>query len=96
MSNGMSEEQIRALAKKRVEAKRGFLVHFAIYIAVNTGLVVIWLFATGRGFPWFIFPIFGWGIGALFHYLGAYHAKGASGGPGSAAIEKEAEKIRKG
>ncbi len=95
MANSMTEEQIYALARKRAGAKKGFLVHFAVYLGVNTVLVLVWAFAAGGGFPWFIFPIFGWGIGVLFHFLGAFGAGKRSGGSRSAAIEKEAEKIRR-
>jgi hypothetical protein len=72
MTIGMSEEQIHEQAKKRAEAKKGFYIHFTVYIIVNIMLVLIWAFATGGGFPWFIFPLGGWGIGILFHFLGIF------------------------
>ena len=92
MSTILSEEQICEQAKKRVEARQGFLFHLAAYIVVNIMLVLIWAFAAGGGYPWFIFPIGGWGIGLLFHGLGVFVFLQASG---KAAIEKEAEKIRR-
>ena len=92
MTNSMSEEQIYELAKKRVEEKRGFFIHLAIYIVVNIMLVLVWRFADGGGFPWFIFPLAGWGIGLLFHFLGVFVFGGKLNG---AAIEKEAERIRR-
>ncbi|MFC1995441.1 2TM domain-containing protein [Chloroflexota bacterium] len=92
MTTGMSEEQIYELAKKRVEEKRGFFVHLTVYIVINIMLVFIWAFAAGGGFPWFIFPLGGWGIGLLFHFLGIFVFGGKSD---RAAIEKEAEKIRR-
>ena len=92
MSKQMSEDEIYEQAKARVEAKKGFFIHLTVYIVVNIVLVLIWAFAAGRGFPWFIFPIFGWGIGLLFHYLGVFVFGGKSD---RAAIEKEAEKIRR-
>ena len=95
MASSMTEEQIYALAKKRAEAKRGFLVHLTVYLGVNTVLVLVWAFAAGGGFPWFIFPILGWGIGVLSHFLGAFGPDRKSEGSGSAAIEKEAERIRR-
>ena len=92
MSKQMSEDEIYEQAKARVEAKKGFFIHLTVYIVVNIVLVLIWAFAAGRGFPWFIFPIFGWGIGVIFHYLGVFIFGGKSD---RAAIEKEAEKIRR-
>ena len=68
----MSEGQIYDEAKKRVEAKKGFFIHFTVYILVNTMLLLIWAFLAGRGFPWFLFPLSGWGIGLFFHFLGVF------------------------
>jgi hypothetical protein len=91
MTGRMTEEQIYEAARKRVEEKRGFYTHFTVYIVVNIVLFLIWFF-TGHGFPWFVFPLCGWGIGVIFHFLGVF----VWGGQGSqAAIEREAEKIRR-
>ena len=92
MAKQTSEEEIYEEAKKRVKAKKGFFIHLAAYIVVNIMLVLIWAFAAGGGFPWFIFPLGGWGIGILFHFLGVFVFGGRSD---RAAVEKEAEKIRR-
>ena len=92
MAKQMSEDEIYKQAKKRVEEKKGFFIHFTVYIVVNIMLVLIWAFAAGGGFPWFIFPLGGWGIGILFHFLGVFVFGRKSD---RAAIEKEAEKIRR-
>jgi hypothetical protein len=92
MTTGMSEEEIYELAKKRVEEKKGFFVHLTVYILVNIMLVLIWWFAAGGGFPWFLFPLIGWGIGLLMHFLGTFVFGRRSD---RAAIEREAEKIRR-
>jgi len=92
MTTGMSEEQIYEQAKKRVEVKKGFYIHLTVYILVNILLVLVWAFAAGGGFPWFVFPLVGWGIGLLFHGLGVFVFEQTSD---KAAIEKEAEKIRR-
>ena len=88
----MSEEQIYEEAKKRVEAKRGFYTHLAVYVCVNILLIIIWAVPAGGGFPWFIFPLVGWGIGIIAHFLNVIVFPGKTGG---AAIEKEAERIRR-
>ena len=90
MTTSMSEEQIYEEAKKRVEARKGFYVHLTVYICVNTLLVLIWAFVAGRGFPWFIFPRAGWGIAIIIHGVSVFAGKSDK-----AAIEKEAEKIRR-
>ena len=91
MKDRMSEEQIYEEAKKRVEEKKGFRIHVIVYLCVNTMLALIWWF-TGAGFPWFVFPLGGWGIGLLFHGLVVYVFSRRSD---RRAIEREAEEIRR-
>ena len=94
MSNQTSEKELYKLARKRVEEKKGFYSHLVAYILVNILLVVIWA-ATGRGFPWFVFPLSGWGIGILFHFLGTFIFSRRSDWE-QREIEKEVDKLRRG
>ncbi|WP_315818238.1 2TM domain-containing protein [Paraflavitalea speifideaquila] len=65
------------IAKRRAS----FKYHLAAYLLFNTFFWVIWFF-TGQadyqgyygnyGYPWPIWPMMGWGIGLVFHFLGAY------------------------
>lgn len=48
-------------------ANTGFRIHLRVFIMVNLLLVVTW-FGTGAGYPWFVYPLFGWGIGLVAHY----------------------------
>ena len=93
MSTQMSEQEIYQLAKKRVEEKKGFYIHLAVYVLVNIFLVIIWA-ASGAGFPWFIFPLGGWGIGVLFHFLGVFLFSRQSNWE-KREIEKEVERLKK-
>ncbi len=61
----------REAAIKRIKAKRDFRNHLAIYLVVNTLLVVIWA-ASGAGYFWPIWPIAGWGVGLAFNAFGVY------------------------
>lgn len=75
----MTEEDLRRRAEKLAKDKVGFQIHFGIYIAVNLFLVAIWYFTSfprGSIFPWFIFPLFGWGIGIVGHFLAVYRGEG--------------------
>ena len=92
MTNQPSEEEIYKEARRRVKAKKDFYVHLAVYVCVNTFLILIWAFAAGGGFPWFIFPLGGWGIGIVFHFLEVFVFERKSD---RGAIEKEAEKIKR-
>jgi hypothetical protein len=63
-------------AERRVKAKLGFYWHLASYVLVNGLLIMIYL-VTGPipnfySYPWFVWPMFGWGIGLLFHFLGIF------------------------
>jgi hypothetical protein len=51
---------------RRILRRRVFWVHASVYLATNVSLVVIWALA-GGGYPWFVFPIVGWGIGLAAH-----------------------------
>ena len=62
-----SDAQLHELAHKRVE----FRIHLIVYFIINTVLWIIW-FVTSRAYPWPIWPMAGWGIGVLFHYLFDY------------------------
>lgn len=66
-----SEEELRKKARRQAKEKVDFFMHFGVYLAVNAFLIAIW-WASGGGFPWFIFPLFGWGIGIVAHFIGAY------------------------
>ena len=50
----------------RSARRRVVWLHAILWAAVNLLLVVIWA-VTGAGFPWFVFPLFGWLIGLVTH-----------------------------
>ena len=60
------------IARKRASFKG----HLATYIIMNIFFWALWYFNGGRtynsGLPWPVWPMFGWGIGVAFHYIGAY------------------------
>ena len=54
------------IAKER----RGFYIHFIIYLLVNIFLAVQWWYITGgEGFFWVITTTGGWGIGIVAHFI---------------------------
>ena len=60
----MEETRLHEVARKRVQMKRGFAIHLMLYAAVNSLLFLIW-YLTGKGYPWFLWPLAGWGIGIV-------------------------------
>lgn len=70
------DEELRIKARKSVEGRIGFYIHLGIYATVNALLIAIWWstswFVGVNIFPWFIFPLFGWGIGIVAHGIAAF------------------------
>ena len=58
----MNEEQ----AKEHIEELRGFYGHLASFVGVNLFLFMINM-VTSPDAIWFIYPLFGWGIGLISH-----------------------------
>ena len=52
-------------------AKWGFRIHLGVYAAVQLLLFTIWATTSHGGgvVPWFLYPLLGWGIGVVAHYL---------------------------
>ena len=65
------------MAEKRAKVKIEFYWHVASYVVVNSFLFGIYLLTNlvdggGLGYPWFIWPLAGWGVGLLFNFLAVY------------------------
>ncbi len=84
-----SDEELMALARKRAEEKLGFYIHFSIYLAINTMLILIWWFVAGDGLPWFLFILGFWGVGIIAHFLGVF-------GGVDRMTQREYEKLKQG
>ena len=71
-----SSEELRKKARKTAEARVGFYIHLGVYVTVNAFLIALWWttgwFAGISIFPWFIFPLFGWGIGIVAHGIATF------------------------
>lgn len=84
MKEGERDEELWKLAKERAD----FKTHLTVYLVVNMGLWLLWLFTSGiNSYPWPIWPTIGWGIGLVANYFGVYRF-------GNTA-EKEYEKLKK-
>jgi hypothetical protein len=89
----MSEEEILELAKKRVKEKRDFYRNLGTWAVVNIILIIVWAFPAGGGYPWFLWPLCGWGVFVFINFLQVFVFPKKDD---SAAIEKEVEKIKRG
>ena len=94
MPTEKSEQELYEKARKRVEEKKGFYTHIVVYIAVNILLVLIWAFPADGGYPWFLWPLGGWGIGIFFHFMSVFVFSKETDWE-KREIEKEVEKLKK-
>ena len=71
-SQWVSDDELRRNAREIAGAKLGFYVHLAGYAIVNSIIFLSWWFSGAIYvwvFPWFVFPLLGWGAGVLVHYI---------------------------
>jgi len=62
-------------AKKRVEAKREFYRHLGSYFVMSTFFFLLNA-VTSFGNWWFYWPMLGWGLAVLFHYVDVFGIPG--------------------
>jgi len=94
MTNQPTEDEIYQKARKRVDEKKGFYAHLCVYLAINLLIVIIWLVTSLGAYPWFIFPVGGWGVVVILHslFVFVFHKDALWE---KTALEREADKIRK-
>jgi uncharacterized membrane protein len=73
---------------RQILRRRAFLVHLSVYAAVNVMLIGVWALA-GGGFPWFLFPLMGWGVGVVAHGATAY----LLANPNDIVLEREQRRL---
>lgn len=63
----------KAETEERSEYKRAtmheFLQHFAIYLVINTFLVMVWASTGTHNYFWPKWPMMGWGVGMASHFF---------------------------
>ena len=83
------DPELWQLAQKRASFKS----HLTVYIIMNIFFWIVWYFTSQRysgemSLPWPVWPMFGWGIGLFFHFMGAYVY------PKNNSVEKEYQKLK--
>jgi hypothetical protein len=85
---------IEEIANRKAQEKVDFLGHLLVYIVVNLFLFAINFFSSfGRW--WFVWPLFGWGIGLFFHGLGVFVLDGTLANAKEAFYNQELERLKK-
>jgi hypothetical protein len=85
------EDKIFELARRRVKEKRGFYLHFSVYMAV--GAFFFMVNALTYYYPqewWFFFPMLPWGAALTVHYLSVFGLPG-----GALSFDWEEKELRK-
>lgn len=71
----------------RIARRQWFWLHFAVYLTTQVFLVIIWALSDST-YPWYIYPIFGWGILIAAHAVHAFVVKT----PEEIMIERESRR----
>ena len=79
----MTEQELQ----ERAEASVGFKKHLITYVLINLGLFALDYFDNGH-INWAYFPLLGWGVGLLSHYIQISSF-------GLFSVEKEKERLRR-
>lgn len=82
-------DRIEQLARRRAGMQMGWLIHAAVFVAVN-GLLATLSFGSGRN--WAIYPFFGWGLGLAIHGLVVLLAM-PGGGLMRRLVQRERERL---
>lgn len=61
-------------------------IHAAVFVFVQLLLVATWAI-TGAGYPWFVFPLLGWGAGLAAHAVAVRESlRGAAADDGAREV----------
>ena len=66
-----TEERKYEQAKGRVKEVRGFYIHLAVYVLVNTFLFLLDI-TMSPDVLWFYWPLLGWGIAIVVHAVSVF------------------------
>jgi hypothetical protein len=83
-------DELRRIARERIESRRGFIPHLIVFVLVNAGLVAIWA-TTSQGFFWPGFVIGFWAIGLVMHAWAAFISRPVT----DADVQREMERLQR-
>jgi hypothetical protein len=86
-----AQAAFREREARQILRRRTFYVHLSVFVAVQVLLVAVWALA-GGGFPWFLLPMLGWGIGVVAHGASAFFLAD----PDDIVLEREEKRRAKG
>lgn len=80
-----AEYASRESEARRIARRQWFWLHFAVFALIQIFLFVVWSLSS-VDYPWFIFPLFGWGTLVAAHAVFSFVVKT----PEQIMIEREA------
>lgn len=89
----MDDEELRAIATKRIKARSDFYHYLLVWLGVSVLLTVIWAFTSFGGYFWPAWAIGGMGIAAIFQAIGVFGP--AAGVISDSKIDAEVQRLKK-
>jgi len=83
------DADLRRLARKRVNARLGWMMHATAYVCVMTGLTLLGM---SQGKAWPIYPALGWGFGLFMHGVSVFFV-GAGGAIREQWVAREHQRL---
>lgn len=87
----VTSDELRKIARGRIEARRGFVPHLLAYVLVNAALIAIWFTVGHVGFFWPLIPLVLWGVGLGMHAWAAFFSKPVT----ETDVERELERLQR-
>jgi hypothetical protein len=85
----VTPDELRQVARKRLEDRRGFVPHLIVYVLVNACLIAIWATVANPGLFWPGFVLGFWGIGLMMHFWSAFISRPITEGD----VEREVQRL---
>jgi hypothetical protein len=66
-----AERRARQAERWASGQRKAFRIHATVFVSVQLLIIAIWalVWATaGESYPWFVYPLLGWGVGLAAHY----------------------------
>ena len=87
----MDNDELRALATKRLKAKSDFYHYLLVWLGVSVLVTAVWFLTNPSGYFWPVWVIGGMGVAALFQAISVFGP--TRGVISDSAIEAEMKKI---
>jgi hypothetical protein len=89
-STPLSDKDLERQARRRADAKLGWIIHALVYVAVNTLLAVL---SSMSDRNWAVYPALGWGLGLAIHGFIVFVVTG--GGLHERLVQRERQQLQR-